>query len=238
MQFQDKELGLITTRYNAKAKRVIARFQNGQFVITLPLGVSSHQATKIIDEMRPQLVKLKKSQTTMIIENGTVIDTATTKIKIQAIEQSEPYKYRTNGEDTIIYVSSKVDIYKPSVQSKLNYLINNTIYKEAQRFLISRTIDHASHFNLTFSNIKISQSKGRWGSCSTKKSINLSYYLMMLPMELIDYVILHELAHTIEMNHSDRFWSLLDKMCGTDSRSLGTIARHYSTKELDLVKSY
>lgn len=85
MQFQDKELGLITTRYNARAKKVIARFQNGQFVITFPSGINAEQITKIIDEMRPQLLKLNRSQAVMFIEDGTVIDTATTKIKIQAI---------------------------------------------------------------------------------------------------------------------------------------------------------
>ncbi|NLX82014.1 MAG: M48 family metallopeptidase [Proteiniphilum sp.] len=238
MQFQDKELGLITTRYNARAKKVIARFQNGQFVITFPSGINAEQITKIIDEMRPQLLKLNRSQAVMLIEDGTVIDTATTKIKIQVIDQSEPYKCLTYGEDTIIYVSSKKDMLKPTVQKNINYLINNVLYKEAHKFLISKTIHHFTHFKLEVNGIKISSSKGRWGSCSSKKCINLSYYLMMLPEQLIDYVILHELAHTIEMNHSDRFWSLLDKMCGTDSRSLGTIARHYSTKELDLVKSY
>lgn len=246
MQFHDKELGIITARYNARAKRVIARFQDGQFVITLPPGINAKQATRIIDEMRPQLVTLKKSQTTMTIEDGTVIDSATAKIKIQVSDITESYKYNkvSKGEiivddnKVIIYVSPKVDLKAPEVQTKLNYMINNVIYQEAQRFLVPKTIEYAEHFNLEISDVKISKSKGRWGSCSSKKSINLSYYLMMLPMPLINYVILHELAHTIEMNHSERFWNLLDKMCDEDSRHLGGIARRYSTKELELVRSY
>ena len=246
MQFHDKELGIITARYNSRAKRVIARFQDGQFIITLPSGINTKQATKIIDEMRPQLVTLKKSQTTMMIKDGTVINSATAKVKIQVSDATDSYKYNKviNGEiiveedEVIIYVSPKTDLKAPEVQSKLNYMINNVIYQEAQRFLIPKTIEYAEHFNLYISDVKISKSKGRWGSCSSKKSINLSYYLMMLPMPLINYVILHELAHTIEMNHSDRFWSLLDKMCGEDSRHLGSIARSYSTQELELVRSY
>ncbi|GHU72002.1 zinc protease [Bacteroidia bacterium] len=65
------------------------------------------------------------------------------------------------------------------------------------------------HFQ--YQSVKIRKSKTRWGSCSSKKTINLSFYLMLLPIHLIDYVLLHELCHTVEMNHSLAFWNLLNQ---------------------------
>ena len=65
----------------------------------------------------------------------------------------------------------------------------------------------------------------RWGSCSSDQMITLSYFLMQLPWDLIDYVILHELAHTKHLNHGPGFWSELEALC-PDAR-----ARRKSIKE-------
>lgn len=57
--------------------------------------------------------------------------------------------------------------------------------------------------------VKVTNARTRWGSCSSKGSINLSWRLIMARGELIDYVVVHELAHLSEMNHSDRFWKIV-----------------------------
>jgi predicted metal-dependent hydrolase len=72
----------------------------------------------------------------------------------------------------------------------------------------------------TYASIRISKSKTRWGSCSSKKNIGLSLFLMQLPLHLIDYVLLHELCHTVEMNHSRQFWELLDGVCNRKAKAL------------------
>lgn len=59
--------------------------------------------------------------------------------------------------------------------------------------------------------VKVTNAKTRWGSCSSKGSINLSWRLMMMRGELIDYVVVHELAHLREMNHSDKFWKIVER---------------------------
>ena len=65
--------------------------------------------------------------------------------------------------------------------------------------------EHGFHYN----GLSIRAQKTRWGSCSSKKNINLNCKLLFMPVEVVNCVMIHELCHTIEMNHSSRFWDLV-----------------------------
>ena len=79
----------------------------------------------------------------------------------------------------------------------------------ANDVLKDKTICFAEKMSVEPSVIKINNAKNRWGSCSAKKSINYSWRLIMADDDVIDYVIVHELAHLIEMNHSKKFWDIV-----------------------------
>jgi predicted metal-dependent hydrolase len=68
--------------------------------------------------------------------------------------------------------------------------------------------------------VKIQSSRTRWGSCSASNSINLSLFLMALSSRLIDYVIKHELCHTVHHDHSDKFWRLMDDVTDGKAKAL------------------
>ena len=87
----------------------------------------------------------------------------------------------------------------------------------------------SEQYKLPYKSVKINSSRGRWGSCSARKAINLSYFLVLLPKHLIDYVLLHELSHTREMNHGDRFWTLLNSMTGGKAFELREELKKYKT---------
>jgi hypothetical protein len=103
--------------------------------------------------------------------------------------------------------------------------------KEAKRLLPNRTKQLAEKYGFTFSDVKIQSSKTRWGSCSRAQSINLSLYLMLLPAELVDYVILHELCHTKEMNHGPNFWIWMDRVTDKKSKELRAQLKNYHMPE-------
>lgn len=77
----------------------------------------------------------------------------------------------------------------------------------AMRIIPDRTAHFASLIGVTYGRITIRNQKTRWGSCSAKGNLNFNCLLMMAPPEVLDYVIVHELCHRKEMNHSPRFWS-------------------------------
>ena len=64
--------------------------------------------------------------------------------------------------------------------------------------------------NLKVNQVRVKEQKTLWGSCSSKNNINLNYLLIMAPMKVIDYVIVHELVHTIHKNHSAKFWQKVE----------------------------
>jgi hypothetical protein len=84
----------------------------------------------------------------------------------------------------------------------------------ARRKLIHRLEKLAEWHGFNYNRVFIRNQKTRWGSCSTSNNINLNMKLVLLPDELIDYVILHELLHTQIKNHSRGFWTELDRLVG------------------------
>lgn len=84
----------------------------------------------------------------------------------------------------------------------------------ARKFLVDRVNYLAKKYGLSYNRVFIRNQKTRWGSCSAKNNINLNVNLVRLPVELIDYTILHELVHTRVKNHSRRFWDQMDMLLG------------------------
>lgn len=85
-------------------------------------------------------------------------------------------------------------------------------YKKQARFLVEDRLKYFNQcYNFSYNRISIRNQKSRWGSCSSSKNLNFNYRLALLPVDLADYIIVHELCHLQEMNHSVKFWQLVKK---------------------------
>lgn len=82
---------------------------------------------------------------------------------------------------------------------------------KAKNYLPTRVAELAKQFGFSYGNVTIRAARTKWGSCTAQNNLSLSLYLMLLPCYLQDYVIVHELCHTVHHNHSAKFHSLVDR---------------------------
>lgn len=86
------------------------------------------------------------------------------------------------------------------------------LHKESALIMVISRLEYFNKiYNFKFNKISIRNQSSRWGSCSRKGNINFNYRIALLPAELADYIIVHELCHLGEFNHSDKFWKLVEK---------------------------
>ena len=93
-----------------------------------------------------------------------------------------------------------------AAQSKASLMFERWYRTQAKMIINERVDVYARQYNFQYKRIGITSARTRWGSCSANGSLNFSWRLMMAPIEAIDYVIIHELVHTVVHNHSRQFW--------------------------------
>lgn len=218
-EYNDKELGKIVIKPHRRAKHIIARHKDDCIQLTVPYGFNLRKLPSILNEMRPKLKKATPPKMRLITED-TVVETYSFKAVILRTHLVDTVHIRLKNEILTVFIPTLFDLSDSYSQQIVKQMINHALRHEAKRILPRKTFEFAQKLNLEVSEVKINKSTSRWGSCSRRKSINFSFFLLLMPEKYIDYVILHELAHTVEMNHSEKFWKLLDGFCGEDAKAL------------------
>ena len=219
-QIEDAELGTITWKVNAKARRMTFRTKPEGVYVTVPTGTTQKEVKMAIETLRPKLLKTKeKAKPKPLIDLNYRIDAEYFKLSLVSGNRERFLSHSELGEMRII-CPPNADFNDAGLQEWLKKVIVEALRRNAKIVLPPRLYMLSMKHGLPYEQLKINSSKGRWGSCSAKKHINLSCYLMLLPSHLIDYVLLHELAHTKEMNHSEKFWALLDKLTDGKAKAL------------------
>ncbi|MCF8260261.1 MAG: M48 family metallopeptidase [Melioribacteraceae bacterium] len=138
-------------------------------------------------------------------------------------------KIRVINNCLIVYLPIGSQINDSANQEQIKKGVDRVLKIEAVEYLPKRLSELAKVNNLLYHDLRIKNIRSRWGSCSIKNNINLSIHLMRLPYELIDYVLLHELTHTIIKNHSQKFWQKLEEFLPNSKKYDGQL-KNYSTR--------
>lgn len=113
---------------------------------------------------------------------------------------------KENTEWLLKNIEPSAEASSNEVQNRIGYLEN----KIAAKRLAKQRLEHFNkHYNFKYERVIIRDQSSRWGSCSTNLTLSFNYRINLLPPELLDYIIVHELCHLREMNHSKRFWDLV-----------------------------
>lgn len=229
MVINDKDLGEIRLVENVRARKIIVRRKDNYLQLTHPSSVSLSYIEKAIEEMKPRLLKLAERKVERF-QFTPFTEFSTFSFHLKLVESPATDNYYLKLKDGILSIScpAHTDYESPAVQEAIRGLIEKALRYEANRLFPQKLKSLAQKHGFTVNDVKINKSRTRWGSCTSKKSINLSYYCMLLPEYLVDFVMLHELCHTVEMNHGERFWLLLDKVSGGKAKQF--------TKELKQFK--
>ena len=231
-------VGEVFFRKSERAKYVSITIKPGAGVIvSVPRFVSIKSAEKIakskVEWIKKKLIKIEEFESRYtIFDETTLFSTRKHKLKIQ---KTDLEKISIVLKESLIYVNypAQTDVSSTEVQQAVKNGIEKALRIEAKEYLPGRVQELAEKFCFEYNKVFLKNLRSRWGSCSHKNNINLNIHLMRLPDKLIDYVIFHELTHTVEKNHSKKFWALL-KTLNTDSKKLDKELKKYSPLKLSV----
>jgi predicted metal-dependent hydrolase len=113
------------------------------------------------------------------------------------------------------WILKKINLMKNSRYNPIFHKYSNKEYKKYKNqasILARKKVEELNRiYGFDYNRISIRNSRSRWGSCSENKNLNFNYKILFLPEDLLNYIIIHELCHLGEMNHSRKFWNLVEK---------------------------
>lgn len=210
-------VGPIRIKRLRRAVRITCRMKEGGLVASVPFCLRLDEIAQALRRMAPRLADLQKRGAVRPI--GWDYRISTELLQLSVVRGAGPsfVVERRPGVVRLI-CPSETDWTDTARQDWLRGRIEAELRNQSRQLLPPRLEALSRRWSLPYERLTVRGSRSRWGSCSSARHISLSYFLLRLPVRLVDYVLLHELAHTREMNHGPAFWALLNRM--TDGKAL------------------
>jgi predicted metal-dependent hydrolase len=206
MSKDDKEIKIDRLIRSKRRTISLTIDKNGNLLVRAPENLSINSIYQFINKKRAWIIAKKNARLSR---------------PVQVKEYKTGEKFLVFGEEyPLRIVDSKIGVEF----NRKEFIMNSEVashgavamelfYKEnSKAYYPGRVEMIAKKCGFSYKKVKVSNAFKRWGSCSSKGNINLAWRLLMAPVDVIDYVIVHELAHTIVMNHSPRFWQIVGKV--------------------------
>ena len=192
----------VLLKKSKRAKHLQLRiYQTGEITLTVPLRASYNDAITFLG-WQIKWIEKKISKLAFNRDKFRYLGYET-KLSIITDKKDKLFVISHFGNDLILPAANNLTVEE---------LFDEWLFEEAKNYITERTKSLASLYGFNFDKVKVKKLKSRWGSCSVKRNLNFNYKLMCFNSKIIDYVIIHELCHLKEMNHSQKFWKLVSEI--------------------------
>ncbi|BAQ12480.1 zinc-dependent protease [Clostridium botulinum B2 128] len=194
-----------------KKRKTISIKIGKEFIIevTAPLGTNEYTIEQVLKKEERWIIKKIKKLKEVENFNGYYYLGELYYLKIKEVK-SLYFKLELDSNKFMVYINSGILKEKREVIIKDNL---EKFYKEqAVKVLKERTDYYSGILKVAPKNIVVKNQKTLWGSCSSKGNINYNYKIVMAPLKILDYIVVHELCHLVHMNHSKDFWHLVESI--------------------------
>lgn len=205
-----------TVKIHKRSKKLSLRIgKDGRPQVTIPAFTPKFIVKKFVAQNKHWIQKhqkIKKDALAEFLTNSSVTLFGE-RYKIKIVSTLDPSK--VSLLDDIIQIafhnSSRKKLHPSFNSSNPPVFFTKFLKNTATHYIIKRIVELAKKMDIKYKNIHFKEQSTRWGSCSSKGNLNFNWRLVHFPTKIIDYVIIHELAHREHMNHSDKFWELVEK---------------------------
>ena len=208
LQVRGQSVPLVLVRH-PRARRYLLRLTlDGAARVTIPRGGSATEARRFAERSKDWLEQALQRQAARPVRPQqwtmeTPILFRGESVVIENVTDRAGNAIRFGSE--VVKVTSGVSDFRPMIEKQL--------WRLAAQELPPRVMTFAAQHHIAVSRVSVRNQKSRWGSCSRRGTISLNWRLIQTPLHVQDYIILHELMHCREMNHSARFWREVEQVC-------------------------
>lgn len=218
-----------TLKRSNKRRSIGLRIDDNGLTVNMPLRAPEKWLHTVLSEKADWIVEKlnnwqsKKPAPTQWID-GQKIEFRGEVFTLRAIPSLFASPPQLRGEQLVVHLINITD------EQKIEKVVTQWYRREAERVFSECVAHYSPLMNVSPQQIKLSSAKTQWGSCTSRGVVRLNWQLVKMPLHLIDYVVIHELAHLVEMNHSEAFWRVVETAC-PDYKNCRAELRRYGISE-------